>query len=891
MSSDIPDNISREKHSQESAKYVYKEWEDNTSVLKTELTTNDALSINDIYELCKIIQAHSDVKDKTVTYDENGLNNSGLSFNRYGINTLGLAAVLRLADELDVASDRLGNELLAQRLSSKNFEQQFSAKRWQDLHFCSNVCIQPDDISKLIYVCDDNYIQAMIEKKELSRAEITERILKIIDKINCELEMAHQRAFSNTHCEHFNFRCKKITPVSHILLLDKVNEFYRKDVLNNGLQIEQKDEHTQNNGRETVIWLPDAENAIGEQTRFESYSKVGAVKSFIPDKPTAQDPIWGISAIKGAGKTFLLQVKRVKVSNKYFTIPLVNKPSDDNMWATETISNVKNHHIFGSTIDELSSLWKYAIVCHVVLTYRYYLENTKTKSAKEKHEKLVEYIDSQISSGFTKNILTSVLNFSLDGIMTQIVEEANWKLIVANDYVYCKNCAAFAVNLLLESRNNRKLGFALFLDKVDQFIDPPAGEDPPEACDGCEYKKRVEECMIPIKSEEFCREKCKDMCCYTCPTFSDAYAGTKIRTASSSQSILFSHVNYWQYFQLSLINAAYNIKLDFNGAIKVFFTVREEALNCEDNILHDRKAKVFSIFSRIYYTKNEQKTIFYESIQNESNVKNLFDPSVKFEDPEISFIGVNSLCHPYVTDGRETVFDSIYRHSFDRARDIQHHGKALAEKVNLFKKISNPKEREEAVKKTIEDTAASLLIQGRGLPSYYEEKMDIMPRYWQDRQHFIDFIRKLDRNLMFSEDITKICKSINKRNHVNTCDGKGCNQNGCIHHPFSFLYKLGLLGIVRCNENNQGDAVQEFVDSNEITYFHETDELYTDCRSFYVLHPALTKAVESLKKSNIHHFKGFIIGKSLPVSRSYLKQLLEDKKRLSKFEFEKKYYS
>lgn len=139
------------------------------TLLKTELTTNDALSINDIYELCKIIQAHSDVKDKTVTYDENGLNNSELSFNRYGINTLGLAAVLRLADELDVASDRLGNELLAQRLSSKNFEQQFSAKRWQDLHFCSNVCIQPDDIQERLALVKQEMSEIKVEQQHFEQ--------------------------------------------------------------------------------------------------------------------------------------------------------------------------------------------------------------------------------------------------------------------------------------------------------------------------------------------------------------------------------------------------------------------------------------------------------------------------------------------------------------------------------------------------------------------------------------------------------------------------------------------------------------------------------------------------------------------------------------------------
>lgn len=886
MSEKLPNKVSRNNHSKISADYVKAEWKNSESVFNLELTRNDTLTLNDIYVLSQIIKAHSDVKDGTVTPESNGLYDPLLSFDNHGINSLGLAAVLRLADELDISSDRLGNKSFAEQLSSDDSEQLFSSERWEDLHFCSNVCVEQDNTFKLNLICDDEYIQELLDSKKQSQTAITNRVLKIIGKINKELETAQKRAFACQQCANLGFKGREIVPKSHILSFDLTsNDLSEKTIYN------QNTNNTLENDSEPVIWLPDAEWAIGEQTRFETYSKVGAVKNFIPDKINSEDSIWGISAIKGAGKTFLLQVKRVKVSNKYFTIPLVNKPSADNKWATETISNVKNHHIYGSSVDELTTLWKYSIICHVILTYRTYLNKSSAKTAKSRYENLNNFIDSLKFSDITKKILTSVLNYSLDGIMSQIVEDQNWKSIVTSDYGNCKICAEYAIGLLLEPKSNRKAGFALFLDKVDQFIDPPDAEDPPADCKGCEYIHRYDECTNSDKSEDFCKEKCTELCCYTCPTFSDAHAGTKTRTLSSKQSDLFSHVNYWQYFQLSLINAAYNIKLDFNGEIKVFFTVREEALNCEDNIFHDRKAKVFGIFERIYYSKEEQKTIFYESIQNENNTKNLYDSNLKSEDPETAFVGVNSLCHPYVLGQKETVFDSIYRHSFDRARDIQHHGKALSKKISEFKTISDIKEREETVKKAIEDTAASLLIQGRGLPSYYEEKMDIMPRYWKDRRHFLNFIKNLDRNLMFSDEIVEICRGLNSDVNIEFCDGKHCNQNKCSRHPFSFLYKLGLLGFIRCNENNEGDAIQEFVNSNEITYFHETDELYTDPRTCYVLHPALTKAIESLTKTNIHHFKGFIIGKSLPISKSYLKTMLEDKKILSKSEFDREYFS
>lgn len=882
MSGKLPANVTRNNHSKLSAKYVMDEWRNNSSALKMEISKQDLLAQNDIYALCDIIQAHSDVKDGTVAMDKNGLNASELSFNSNGINSLGLAAVLRIADELDVTNSRIGDESFAEQLSLEDTEQGFSADRWEDLHFCSDITIQSNNTFKLNYMCDDRYIQNLIDSKKVDVANIESNIINIINKINDSLNDAHEKAFACTECSHFGFKCTEIIPISSIMLF---NNNLKGDISN------YTDKTNMEDDSENTIWLPDAELAVGEQTRFETYSKVGAVKKFIPDKITTEDAIWGISSIKGAGKTFLLQVKRVKVSPKYFTIPLVNKPSADNKWATETISNITNNDIFDCSIDELTNLWRYSIVCHVVLSYSTSLKKSSGKNAKNRYSDLVYYIEKNVSDTFTKSLLSNELNLSLDRIMTRIVGEPNWKEMIKENYIYLRICADYVIELLLNQKSNRKTGFALFLDKIDQFIDPPEAEDPPDECVGCEYGDKFEKCDNDKKSEKFCKYFCKEMCCYTCPTFGDVYAGTKTRTASSKNNKMFSHVNYWQYFQLSLINAAYKLKLDFNGKIKVFFTVREEALNCEDNIFHDRKAKVFGIFERIYYSRSDQKTIFYESIQNEQNLSMLFDPNFKFEDTEYAFLGVNSLCHPYVLGQKEAVFDSIYRHSFDRARDIQHFGRALSQKVNAFKEIKNPKEREEEVKKVIENTAANLLIQERGLPSYYEEKMDIMPRYWRDRQHFLNFIQMIDRNLLFSEDIVEICRKINNITDKECCDGKDCNLKGCIRHPFSFLYKMGLLGIVQYNENNEGNEIQKFVNSNEITYFHEADELYTDPRSCYIIHPALTKAIEALKNTNIHHFKGFILGKSLPVSKSFLEKLLNDKKNLSKTDFDEKYYS
>ena len=84
---------------------------------------------------------------------------------------------------------------------------------------------------------------------------------------------------------------------------------------------------------------------------------------------------------------------------------------------------------------------------------------------------------------------------------------------------------------------------------------------------------------------------------------------------------------------------------------------------------------------------------------------------------------------------------------------------------------------------------------------------------------------------------------------------------------------------------------QKFLDSEEVTYIRESDCLYSDKNMIYLIHPALTKSIEKkIVHKNILHFKGFIVGKNLMVSKDILQQLLKDRDNLSVDEFDKKYY-
>ncbi len=55
-------------------------------------------------------------------------------------------------------------------------------------------------------------------------------------------------------------------------------------------------------------------------------------------------------------------------------------------------------------------------------------------------------------------------------------------------------------------------------------------------------------------------------------------------------------------------------------------------------------------------------------------------------------MGIEKINHPYIGVDEE-LFDIIYRHSFDRPRDIQQFGDSLAECISNLKKLTSNEEK------------------------------------------------------------------------------------------------------------------------------------------------------------------------------------------------------
>ena len=165
----------------------------------------------------------------------------------------------------------------------------------------------------------------------------------------------------------------------------------------------------------------------------------------------------------------------------------------------------------------------------------------------------------------------------------------------------------------------------------------------------------------------------------------------------------------------------------------------------------------------------------------------------------------------------------------------------------------------------------------------------MLPNFWAQTNNFKRLLNLFDRNLMFIRDVHDVCK---KFNGLSRCKGN-CKKCDAIHHPFSMLYKLGMLGIIPTSLNREGHVTQEFLDSKKVTYITGNDLLNVNNDCIYVLHPALTKSIDKLQRKKIKHFNLFVLGKGMSVPQDKLMQLVADYRNntIKKSDFDSKYYS
>ena len=203
-------DATRENHSRKSADFIKREYEDTRSAFRkfSDLTQEE------LKALMVIMEAHSNIKDGTVQDDENGINSPKLkNYTSKGARPIRagfLAGVLRLADELDVTSARLGDAFLETQLEELNSsiklgkidktDQRYdrmieSLEFWKLQHYFSFLELK-DDGDLCIHI-DEEYIQKAISEEGESPDKVKGRIAKAHKKICDEYNSISKKLFSN----------------------------------------------------------------------------------------------------------------------------------------------------------------------------------------------------------------------------------------------------------------------------------------------------------------------------------------------------------------------------------------------------------------------------------------------------------------------------------------------------------------------------------------------------------------------------------------------------------------------------------------------------------------------------------------------------------------------
>ncbi len=79
------------------------------------------------------------------------------------------------------------------------------------------------------------------------------------------------------------------------------------------------------------------------------------------------------------------------------------------------------------------------------------------------------------------------------------------------------------------------------------------------------------------------------------------------------------NASYWQYCQFYLANAAYDIFTNINNHIKIFFSIRQEALIDSNQLAPNLRRNIDAFIVKLEYDKEDLRKMFNMYVKNEDD--------------------------------------------------------------------------------------------------------------------------------------------------------------------------------------------------------------------------------------------------------------------------------
>lgn len=322
------------------------------------------------------------------------------------------------------------------------------------------------------------------------------------------------------------------------------------------------------------------------------------------------------------------------------------------------------------------------------------------------------------------------------------------------------------------------------------------------------------------------------------------------------------NASYWQYCQYGLANAAYELVSNINVHIKVFYTIRHEALIDSEWLAKNTARNIEAFLTELIYTKEDIREMFRLYVKNEDD-ENLNSPEWKETNQEKAFFGFERLNHVYVKDVNETIFDYLYRHSLRRPYDIMKICKELY--------LTGPKALTiDKVRHVVNETS------GKVLKVYFSEVEPFITCEYKDIEKLLTCI---NTNIFDINYIHYVCKRYNEEYEMKNVCNKGCN-NCKNNHPFSTLYNIGILGHLTSTPAHPISR-QSFLPIGESKL--KISEYDLPISDLYVLHPCLCDEARRLRGTKNRTFSTSnetIIGEGIEVTDEKIQKIKKRQKSL-----------
>lgn len=310
------------------------------------------------------------------------------------------------------------------------------------------------------------------------------------------------------------------------------------------------------------------------------------------------------------------------------------------------------------------------------------------------------------------------------------------------------------------------------------------------------------------------------------------------------------NASYWQYCQYSLANAAYDILTNSNNHVKVFYSIRQEALIDSNLLAPNLKRNIESFIVKLEYNKDDLHKMFNMYVSNEDDV-NLNNSTLKNTNPVKAFLGIDVIENMYISEV-ENAFDYIYRHSLKRPSDIM----KICNQLSLENKDINPSKL-----RTIVNESAG----------------EILEMYISELKPFLPFdIEKLFSHINTNIINKKYMRYVCNRYANQQIDNFSCTRD-CVNcktfSPFCVLFNIGLLGYIK-NDINNGKEHQSFDRAGNSVFL---DNLFQMPESkYYFIHPCLLDIIRKMRDGyGLKHFtdNNVIVGDGYNFNTAYFQRI------------------